>query len=85
MLAKGKVINKMFSMVFGPIKEKIKKSSYYENFSLYPMMLPGLAYLVINNYLPMFGLSFAFKDINHGWYCRALGWMKTLPICSAPQ
>lgn len=32
---------------------------------LYLMMIPGLAYLVINNYLPMFGLSIAFKDINY--------------------
>ncbi|MGG1516613.1 ABC transporter permease subunit [Paenibacillus oryzisoli] len=31
---------------------------------LYLMMLPGLAYLLINNYLPMFGLVIAFKDIN---------------------
>ncbi|MED4229173.1 ABC transporter permease [Neobacillus cucumis] len=27
-------------------------------------MLPGLIYLLINNYLPMFGLMIAFKDIN---------------------
>ncbi|SEA60854.1 sugar ABC transporter permease [Paenibacillus sp. 276b] len=32
---------------------------------LYIMMLPGLVYLIINNYLPLFGLSFAFKDINY--------------------
>ncbi|RIX59453.1 sugar ABC transporter permease [Paenibacillus nanensis] len=32
---------------------------------LYIMMLPGLAYLIINNYLPLFGLSIAFKDINY--------------------
>lgn len=31
---------------------------------LYLMMLPGIIYLVINNYLPMFGLATAFKDIN---------------------
>lgn len=31
---------------------------------LYLMMLPGIAYLLINNYLPMFGVSIAFKDIN---------------------
>ncbi|CAN7242771.1 ABC transporter permease subunit [Paenibacillus sp. LjRoot153] len=31
---------------------------------LYLMMLPGIAYLIINNYLPMFGLTIAFKDIN---------------------
>jgi len=31
---------------------------------LYIMMLPGIVYLVINNYLPMFGLAMAFKDVN---------------------
>lgn len=29
------------------------------------MMLPGLIYLLINNYLPLFGLSIAFKDVNY--------------------
>ncbi|HZG86266.1 ABC transporter permease [Paenibacillus sp.] len=29
------------------------------------MMLPGLIYLVINNYLPMFGLVIAFKKIDY--------------------
>ncbi|WP_270172367.1 ABC transporter permease [Paenibacillus sp. SYP-B4298] len=28
------------------------------------MMLPGLLYLLLNNYLPMFGLIIAFKNIN---------------------
>lgn len=28
-------------------------------------MIPGLAYLIINNYLPMFGMIIAFKDINY--------------------
>lgn len=32
---------------------------------LYIMMLPGLIYLLINNYLPLFGLSIAFKDVNY--------------------
>lgn len=31
---------------------------------LYLMMLPGVVYLLINSYLPMFGLVIAFKDIN---------------------
>lgn len=30
---------------------------------IYGMMLPGLLYLCINNYLPMFGLTIAFKKI----------------------
>ncbi|MBY0160688.1 sugar ABC transporter permease [Cytobacillus firmus] len=29
------------------------------------MMLPGLIYLIINNYLPLFGLSIAFKDVDY--------------------
>lgn len=32
---------------------------------LFIMMAPGLIYLLINNYLPMFGLMIAFKDINY--------------------
>jgi putative aldouronate transport system permease protein len=28
------------------------------------MMIPGVAYLLINNYLPMYGITIAFKDIN---------------------
>ncbi|WP_240420985.1 ABC transporter permease [Paenibacillus periandrae] len=31
---------------------------------LYLMVLPGIVYLLINNYLPMFGMIIAFKDIN---------------------
>lgn len=30
----------------------------------YLMVLPGLIYLLINNYLPMFGVIIAFKDLN---------------------
>lgn len=32
---------------------------------LFLLMLPGLVYLIINNYLPMFGMIIAFKDINY--------------------
>lgn len=42
-----------------------KRSSFVKNLPLYLLMLPGLAYLIINNYLPMFGLTFAFKKINY--------------------
>lgn len=31
---------------------------------LYLLMLPGMLYLLINNYLPMFGVVIAFKDVN---------------------
>ncbi|ANY75629.1 ABC transporter permease [Paenibacillus ihbetae] len=31
---------------------------------LYLLMLPGILYLIINNYAPMFGMFIAFKNIN---------------------
>ena len=34
-------------------------------FPLYMMMVPGLCYLLINNYLPMFGLIVAFKRVDY--------------------
>jgi len=33
--------------------------------ALFLMLVPGLLYLLINNYLPMFGVMIAFKDINY--------------------
>ena len=32
---------------------------------LYVMMLPGILYLVINNYLPMAGITLAFKQVDY--------------------
>lgn len=32
---------------------------------LYLMALPGLLYLLINNYLPMAGLTIAFRNVNY--------------------
>lgn len=44
------------------------KNTFYSKFRkyglLYLMMLPGLVYLFINNYLPMAGLVIAFKNID---------------------
>lgn len=56
----------MSTMVPSNEGKKVKKSGYFvRTLPLYAMMLPGLIYLAINNYLPMFGLTFAFKDINY--------------------
>ena len=41
---------------------RLKKRSNYLPY--YLMVLPGLAYLIINNYLPMFGIVIAFKKLN---------------------
>lgn len=33
--------------------------------ALFSMMIPGMVYLIINNYIPMFGLQIAFKKFNY--------------------
>ncbi|MCM1234241.1 MAG: ABC transporter permease subunit [Ruminococcus flavefaciens] len=45
------------------LKKNAKKIARYS--PLYLMMLPGLIYLLINNYLPIGGLSLAFKKYNY--------------------
>lgn len=51
------------------------KASFGDRFKrsipLYLMALPGLIYLIINNYVPMFGIIIAFKNIN--WRKGILG------------
>ncbi len=42
----------------------MKKKSFKRRLPFYIMALPGLAYLIINNYIPMFGVIIAFKKIN---------------------
>ncbi|MGO4950767.1 MULTISPECIES: ABC transporter permease subunit [Paenibacillus] len=44
-------------------QKRMNKTKKY--FVLFLMMVPGLAYLIINNYLPLFGIIIAFKDYNY--------------------
>ena len=44
-------------------KQKLKKIK--RPLPLYLMALPGILYLLINNYLPMTGLVVAFKEFNY--------------------
>lgn len=44
-------------------KQKLKKIK--RQLPLYLMALPGILYLLINNYLPMTGLVVAFKEFNY--------------------
>ena len=44
---------------------KKKKVKFTHWIPFYLMGLPGMAYLLINNYLPMFGLQIAFKKFNY--------------------
>ncbi len=54
------------SVALPQAKKKKKKNKYdYRRYSpLLIMMIPGLLYMLINNYLPMFGIVIAFKEIN---------------------
>lgn len=48
------------------IEKAIRKKQRRVNFiPLFLMMVPGVAYLVINNYLPMFGIMIAFKNLDY--------------------
>ena len=47
------------------MKSKTKTMAKLKDYlPLYLMMIPGLAYLIINNYIPMFGIVVAFKKFN---------------------
>lgn len=50
------------------VKTKKKKSSLFKEFNkniaLFIMLLPGLIVMLVNNYLPMFGLVFAFRKMD---------------------
>jgi putative aldouronate transport system permease protein len=46
-------------------KSKVRRSKKVKRYSvLLIMTLPGVLYLLINNYLPMLGIIIAFKDVN---------------------
>lgn len=42
---------------------------------LFAMVIPEIIYLIINNYLPMFGLIIAFKDVNFAKGIWASDWV----------
>lgn len=44
--------------------KKPQKKTLKEHLPLFFMMLPGMAYLLINNYIPMAGIIIAFKKLN---------------------
>lgn len=46
------------------MKAKTKKTKWSRFIPIYIMILPGLLYLILNNYLPMFGMVIAFKDLD---------------------
>jgi len=47
------------------IKKKKKGAGFAKSGPLLLIALPGIAYMIINNYIPMFGVFLAFKDYNY--------------------
>ena len=46
------------------MKAKKKKINFKKFIPAYIMLLPGLAYFVINNYIPMYGITIAFRKLD---------------------
>ncbi|MEG1925378.1 MAG: ABC transporter permease subunit [Ruthenibacterium sp.] len=47
------------------MKQKKISTQIKKNTPFFLIALPGIAYLIINNYIPMFGVFLAFKDYNY--------------------
>lgn len=47
------------------VNKKKRRKELVQTGSLLLIALPGIVYLLINNYLPMFGVFLAFKDYNY--------------------
>lgn len=56
--------NSQYDNLLAEKKKKSRMAGIRNVIPLYLMMLPGLIYLVCNNYLPMFGILIAFKKVN---------------------
>ena len=56
-------------------KKKFSIERFKKWMPLYLMMLPGALYLIINNYIPMFGIIIAFKKIDFSIGIIASEWI----------
>ncbi len=54
--------------------KKVKKSAFKKNLPLFLLTIPGLAYIIINNYIPMLGIFIAFKKIDYAKGLFASNW-----------
>ena len=48
-----------------PMKVKKKSGKRMSQLPLYLMILPGFTYLIINNYLPLYGITIAFRKLDY--------------------
>ena len=67
------------------MKKKTNWAKTKRYLPLYLMLLPGAAYLIINNYLPMAGLVLAFKKVNYNVGLFQSPWTGSSNICSPPK
>jgi putative aldouronate transport system permease protein len=54
--------------------KKVKKRTFKKNLPLFLITIPGLTYLIINNYIPMLGIFIAFKKIDYAKGLFASPW-----------
>ncbi len=57
-----------------PSKKKGMKGTSRTSLALISMMVPGIIYLIINNYIPMAGLVVAFKQFDYAKGIWGSGW-----------
>ena len=58
------------------------KKRKFKNLPLFMIALPGIVYLLINNYIPMFGIFLAFKKV----YSEVTGAVfRISSFCSRPK
>lgn len=55
--------------------KKKKKTSWKHWIPFYVMFLPGFVYLIINNYMPLYGLQLAFKQFSYQKGIGASDWI----------
>ncbi len=56
------------------VRTQKKKIRWQRFLPVYLLALPGFIYLIINNYMPMFGIIIAFKDLNFAKGMLASDW-----------
>lgn len=68
-------VSTLSSKELARLKRKNRRTHFKRYSPLLIMMIPGILYLLINNYLPMFGVVIAFKEINFAKGILASDWV----------
>jgi putative aldouronate transport system permease protein len=68
-------IVKVESKVVGVTKDRSRWKAIIRHKALYMLMIPGILYLMLNNYIPMFGVIIAFKNYNYAKGILGSAWV----------